>query len=53
MEWYVELTLQDGTIEKMYCTSREEARYKRRWYLHYTTQGESNSIVKATVRRVP
>lgn len=53
MNWYVELTYADGTKENMYCTSRDEARERRRFYLHYNdpTLG-NNPLVSATVRKV-
>lgn len=47
MNWYVELTIDNGKVDKLYCTTREEARYLARLYRHYTT-----NVVKATVRKV-
>jgi hypothetical protein len=51
MNWYVELTYATGVSEKMYCTSRAEARARRNWYLHNTDRGHPGRIVKAVVRK--
>lgn len=51
MDWYVELTYADGESEPMYCTSRDEARERRRWYMTHCEQGMPKSVVKATVRK--
>jgi len=53
MNWFVELTYADGSTENMYCTSRDEARERRRFYLYYTDPNHPNRIIKATVRKMP
>jgi hypothetical protein len=47
MEWFVLLTFDNGTTERMYCTSRAEARLRRRFYLQ-TMQ----DLQRATVCRI-
>jgi hypothetical protein len=47
MEWFVLLTFANGTSEKMYCTSRAEARERRAYYLRTMAD-----LQAATVRRV-
>lgn len=47
MNWYVLLTFRNGDTERMYCTSRAEARERRQFYV------KSNAdVVTATVRKV-
>lgn len=55
VNWKVVLTYADGTSEDMYCTTREEARATRRFYLEQSSRaltGEfaiGTPIVAATV----
>lgn len=57
MNWYVELTYSNGETENLYCTSRDEARERRRYYLKYgggiDYPDTHYRVVKATVRRIP
>lgn len=52
MNWYIEITLANGTVDKLYCVSRAEARERRNWYLHNTYPDPEWRIVKAVVRKV-
>lgn len=47
MEWFVMLTFNNGTIERMYCTSRAEARLRRAYYLR-----TMKDLQRATVCRI-
>lgn len=56
MNWYILLTYTDGTTEKMYCTTRDEARTRARFYRSQWI-GESvtrigKPLVSATVQKV-
>ena len=59
MNWYVELKYEDGSQEAMYCTTREEARERRRFYLRNSRASEEGKtwiigkiLKSATVRKV-
>lgn len=58
MNWYVELNYEDGSQEAMYCTTREEARERRRFYLQNSSRAQSGefaigkTLKSATVRKV-
>lgn len=52
MNWYVELHFANGDTERMYCTSRSEARERRNFYLTMCEPNRPGTVVKATVRRV-
>lgn len=52
MNWYVQLYYANGMTENMYCTSRSEARERRRFYLTMTEHGHPTSVIRATVRPV-
>jgi hypothetical protein len=47
MEWFVLLQFTNGTVERMYCTSRAEARLRRLYYLR-----TMNDLQRATVCRI-
>ena len=57
MSWKVILTYADGTSEDMYCTTREEARVRRRFYLEQNSRASTGEyaigkpLVSATVRK--
>jgi hypothetical protein len=48
MEWFVLLTFDNGTVERMYCTSRAEARARRRYYLHTMKDLKAATVCRIT-----
>lgn len=52
MNWKITIALADGTIDTLYCVTREEARNRARFLRLYTDTTHPRAVVATKIERV-